>query len=151
MPTLCVAPRDLAAPWFRLTRHQAAARGVRLTEWLAIEEVHRDVRHTTSVKSGGVVAGCLSVRRALGWVWAPTATAAKREAPAGTVHVIAHANLLTDDRDGWLRRPLGEPVLIVTPYFGDHTVYWRTLMTRAHEEAELLGVPFSVHRIACAA
>ena len=151
MPTLCLAPRDLSAPWFRLTRHQAAARGVRLTEWLAIEEVHRDVRHSANPKSGGVVAGVLTTRRALGWVWAPTAAAAKREAPTGAAHVIAHANLLTDDRDGWLRRPLGEPVLIVTPYFAEGTVFWRTLMTRAQEEAQRLGVPFSVHRIACAA
>lgn len=138
-------------PWFRLTRTQAAARGVRLVEWLALEERHLDIRHSASPKSGGVCAGTLTIRRALGWVWAPTAAAARREAPCGTVHVIARANLLCDDRDGWLRRPLGEPVLEVTPYFGEGSKFWDTLMARAEHEAARLGVPFTVHRFAVAA
>ena len=150
MLTLVESPRD-TVPWFRLTRTQAAARGVRLVEWLCMQETHIDVRHSVSPQSGGVVAGCLTVRRALGWVWAPTLSTALREAPEGTVHVIARANLLSEDKEGWLKRPLGDPVLEVTPYFSEGTKYWHTLLARAEREAEHFGVPFVVRRIANAA
>lgn len=120
--------------------HTPSAR-VRMGRWLAVQETWSDVRHGTSRRSGGVVAGAVVVRIPLAWIEACTKAQALERSPAGATAVLSFLSLDCDDRDGWTRRPLGAAQVVVAPYFGPQTVYYRALMTRAEAMAAQLRAP----------
>ncbi len=88
-----------------------------MSRWLAVREEWEDVKYGAGARTGGYCVGHFIVRTALCWIDAPTKTAALERAPLGATTVLSFLSLDVDDRIGWLKMPLGVPVVERVPLF----------------------------------
>ncbi len=82
-----------------------------MIEWLAVCERRIDVRRANRDGHGGYSVGTLYLRHVLARIAAPTRAQARELAPPGTDVVVSVASLRVSDPDGWLRCPIGVPVI----------------------------------------